>query len=56
MPGHALQRFAEGNPSPGTTVAAIGFPLDEPKTLTIGVVSGLDRTITVEGESRSGML
>lgn len=55
VPGHVFT-FAEGNPSPGTTVAAIGFPLDEPKTLTIGVVSGLDRTITVEGESRSGML
>jgi len=55
VPGHVFS-FAEDNPSPGTTVAAIGFPLDQPKTLTIGAVSGLDRTIKIEGQSRSGLL
>lgn len=48
--------FATSNPTPGVDVAAIGFPLNEPKTLTVGTVSGLDRTITVEGVSRSGLL
>ena len=55
VPGHVFS-FAEGDPSPGTTVAAIGFPFDEPKTLTLGVVSGLDRTIRIEGQSRAGLL
>jgi S1-C subfamily serine protease len=53
--GHVFE-FAATNALPGTEVAAIGFPLDEPKTLTIGTVSGLDRTIEIEGESRSGLL
>lgn len=53
--GHTFT-FAPADPPPGTTVAAIGFPLDEPKTLTIGTVSGLDRTVNVEGQRRSGLL
>jgi len=55
VPGHVFT-LADADPTPGTTVAAIGFPLDEPKTLTIGVVSGLDRTIRIDGQSRSGLL
>ncbi|MDF2967553.1 MAG: peptidase and chymotrypsin/Hap [Nocardioidaceae bacterium] len=53
--GHVFS-LADADPTPGTTVAAIGFPLDEPKTLTIGVVSGLDRTIRIDGRSRTGLL
>ncbi len=53
--GHVFD-FAGQDPTPGTNVAAIGFPLNEPKTLTVGTVSGLDRTIEIEGVSRSGLL
>ncbi len=53
--GHTFT-FASSDPSPGTSVAAIGFPLNEPKTLTVGTVSGLDRTVPVDGQRRSGLL
>jgi serine protease Do len=53
--GHVFA-FAATDAAPGMTVAAIGFPLDEPKTLTLGVVSGLDRTIRIDGQLRSGLL
>jgi S1-C subfamily serine protease len=53
--GHVFS-FAATDAAPGMTVAAIGFPLDEPKTLTLGVVSGLDRTIRIDGRLRSGLL
>lgn len=45
--GHVFD-FASTDPSPGTQIAALGFPLDQPKTLTEGTVSGLDRAITTE--------
>jgi S1-C subfamily serine protease len=53
--GHVFT-FSETDPSPGTHVAAIGFPLGEPKTLTEGTVSGLDRTIEIDGVSQSHLL
>jgi serine protease Do len=46
--GH-LFTLATDIPSPGATVAAIGFPFNEPRTLTVGAISGVDRAITVEG-------
>ena len=55
LQGHVFD-LAATDPTPGTQVAAIGFPLNEPKTLTTGTVSGLDRTIRIEGTSRSGLL
>jgi len=45
--GHVFE-FALTDPAPGTHIAALGFPLDQPKTLTEGTVSGLDRAITTE--------
>jgi len=45
--GHVFE-FADADPSPGTRIAAVGFPLDQPKTLTEGTVSGLGREITTE--------
>jgi serine protease Do len=45
--GHVFE-FAQADPSPGTRIAAVGFPLDQPKTLTEGTVSGLGREITTE--------
>ena len=37
-------------------MAAIGYPLDEPKTLTEGTISGLDREIDTESGSFDGMV
>ncbi len=48
--------FSTAAPNVGDSVAAIGFPIGGPITLTHGDVSGLDRTITVEGASRTGMV
>jgi S1-C subfamily serine protease len=41
--------FAAAPPSIGDQVAAIGFPIGDPITLTHGDVSGLDRHVTVNG-------
>jgi S1-C subfamily serine protease len=48
--------FAPQDPEPGTRIAAIGFPLGEPKTLTEGTVSGLDRHIDTRSGSYDGLL
>ncbi|KNH21734.1 peptidase S1 [Arthrobacter sp. ZBG10] len=50
--GHQLQ-FQEAQPPIGTDVAALGFPLGEPLTLTRGIVSGLDREVNF-GSGRIG--
>lgn len=48
--------FATTEPEVGDEVAAIGFPIGGPITLTQGGVSGLHRSITVDGQRRHGML
>ncbi len=48
--------FTAGNPAIGDPVAAIGYPLGEPKTLSTGAVSGLNRTEQIDGTSRSGLI
>ncbi len=53
--GHVFA-FAPSDPQPGTHIAAIGFPLGEPKTLTEGTVSGLDRSIRTDSGSFTGLL
>ncbi|HYJ66270.1 MAG TPA: trypsin-like peptidase domain-containing protein [Nocardioidaceae bacterium] len=53
--GHVFD-FAPDEAVPGTRVAAIGYPLDEPKTLTEGTISGLDREIDTESGSFDGMV
>ena len=53
--GHVFA-FATEDPEPGTRIAAIGFPLGEPKTLTEGTVSGLDRQIETRSGSYDGLL
>jgi hypothetical protein len=40
----------------GTRVAAIGYPLGQPITLTQGGISGLGRSIPIEGTTRSGLI
>jgi serine protease Do len=46
--GHVFD-LASDLPATGATVAAIGFPLDEPRTLTVGTISGSERDITTQG-------
>jgi serine protease Do len=49
-------RFATTTPSIGDQVAAIGFPIGNPITLTHGDVSGLGRNVIVNGISLTGMI
>ncbi len=53
--GHVFD-FAPDEAVPGTRVAAIGYPLDEPKTLTEGTISGLNRVIDTDSGSFGGMV
>lgn len=53
--GHAFELAAK-DPGPGTPIAAIGFPLGGPKSLTQGTISGRDRTITTESGTFRGLL
>jgi S1-C subfamily serine protease len=53
--GHVFH-FVADDAVPGTRVAAIGYPLNEPKTLTEGTISGLDREIDTESGSFRGMV
>jgi serine protease Do len=53
--GHIFT-LASKPPTVGDEIAAIGFPVDEPMTLTRGSVSGLGRSIEIDGTSRSGMI
>lgn len=53
--GHVFT-LASGEPGPGTSIAAIGYPLDEPESLTEGSISGLDRTISTDSGTFTGLL
>jgi S1-C subfamily serine protease len=53
--GHVFDLAASSSMT-GAQVGVIGFPLDEPKTLTVGTVSGLDREVTTETGSYTQML
>ncbi|GAB3347453.1 hypothetical protein GCM10027300_08500 [Modestobacter lapidis] len=55
LTGH-LFTLATREPEVGTPVAAIGFPLRQPITMTQGGISGLDRTISVDGRERPGLI
>ncbi len=48
--------FSSTLPRIGDQVAAIGFPIGNPITLTHGDVSGLDRSITVGNNPQTGMI
>ncbi len=48
--------FASRSPRLGEDVAAIGFPLALPLTVTRGSVSGLDRTIPINGIERTKLV
>ena len=49
-------RFAATTPRIGDQVAAIGFPIGDPITLTHGDVSGLNRPVTVNGTVFTGLI
>jgi S1-C subfamily serine protease len=53
--GHVFA-FASATPAIGTPVAAMGFPYGLPKTLTQGTISGLNRSLDVDGIQRSGLI
>ena len=55
LTGHVFT-LARRSPQVGQEVAAIGFPVDEPMTLTRGSVSGLNRTISIDGVDRYGLI
>jgi serine protease Do len=49
-------KWSSQQPSVGDQVAAIGYPLDQPETLTTGTVSGLNRKVPVEGTLMTGLI
>ncbi len=53
--GHVFD-MASGDPEPGTHIAVIGYPLDEPKSLTEGTISGVNREITTDTGTLGGLL
>lgn len=55
LAGH---HFALANtpPSVGSPVAAIGFPIGDPITFTVGGISGLDRNISVDDKHLTGLI
>jgi hypothetical protein len=55
LPGHVFGLQA-APPIVGSPVAALGFPEGLPITFTQGSISGLDRTIPVEGQTRAGLI
>jgi len=53
--GHVF-RFARRTPRLGEEVAALGYPLGLPLTVTRGIVSGLNRTLDVDGVRRTRLV
>jgi serine protease Do len=49
-------QLASRPPDVGSRVAAIGFPIGDPITLTVGDISGLNRNITINGNSITGLI
>jgi S1-C subfamily serine protease len=54
FPGHIFT-LASSSPPVGETIGVIGFPEGGPITLTQGIISGLNRTVPINGISRSGL-
>ena len=55
IPGRPLSFDTRALPV-GSSVAALGYPLNQPLTLTTGTVSGLDRTIPIDGTARRDLI
>jgi S1-C subfamily serine protease len=48
--------LASRDPRPGTAIAVIGYPFDEPKSLTQGTISGLGRSISTDSGTFDGLI
>ena len=48
--------LAPHDPRPGTAIAVIGYPFDEPKSLTQGTISGLGRSISTDSGTFDGLI
>ena len=55
LSGH-LFNLASELPAVGTSIGVIGFPEGGPISFSQGAVSGLDRTIDIEGQPRGGLI
>lgn len=55
LPGHVFT-LASSQPQVGTLVGVIGYPEGGPVSFSQGSISALDRTIDVQGQSRSGLI
>lgn len=55
LTGHVFT-LSNQTPDVGFQVAAIGFPIGDPITLTQGVISALDRTIKIDNAERTGLI
>ncbi|MHB1787192.1 MAG: S1C family serine protease [Acidimicrobiales bacterium] len=55
LAGHIFT-LASTEPPVGTTVGVIGFPLGGPMSFSNGTVSGLNRSIPIEGTEHTGLL
>lgn len=55
LAGHHFA-LATTPPNVGSPVAAIGFPIGDPITFTVGGISGLERNISVEGQHLTGLI
>lgn len=53
--GHIFH-LASTQPSVGTSIGVIGYPEGGPLSFSQGSISGQDRTVNVEGRSRTGLL
>ncbi len=55
FPGHMFS-LARIEPPVGTVVGVIGYPEGDPVSFSQGTISGLNRTVNVEGHSRTGLV
>lgn len=55
LTGHVFS-LSSTNPDVGVDVAAIGYPLAGPESLSKGAISGLDRPVTTQTASLTGLL
>lgn len=53
--GH-LFTMSTSQPQVGTQIGVIGYPEGGPISFSTGIVSGLDRTINIEGKARQGLV
>ncbi len=55
FPGHVFS-LARIEPPVGTVVGVIGYPEGGPVSFSQGTISGLNRTVNVEGQARTGLV